>query len=386
MTAPSTASAQFSIGFSVNVAPPLIPVFAQPPIPGYGYIWTPGYWAWDPAFGYYWVPGEWVLPPEPGLLWTPGYWAWRDGVFGFISGYWGPTVGYYGGVDYGYGYGGLGYQGAEWRGGRLFYNRSANNFGGVRIATTFSRALTPRTRSRVSFNGGRGGLTVKPTSAEMAATRGRHVNATAAQVQRVHASAANPAFRSASVGHGRATAAVAAMHRTAQHGAPARGPAAAGRPARGAMTGRASPAGRATARTETRTASGAAAGPKAAVRTERGRAPANERAVPNRASVRAASPYERGGPTTRGASLYERGGPPGRASARSTGPRMEAVPRAESRPGGGMNGMGRATGGPMRGQAMRPAEGRAVPAARPEGARPSAPARGGGEDKGRPPG
>ncbi|HWD66384.1 MAG TPA: hypothetical protein VG227_00335, partial [Caulobacteraceae bacterium] len=48
MTVPTIAAAQFSIGFSVNIGPPLIPIFAQPPIPGYGYIWTPGYWAWDP--------------------------------------------------------------------------------------------------------------------------------------------------------------------------------------------------------------------------------------------------------------------------------------------------------------------------------------------------
>ena len=29
-------------------------------LPGPGYIWTPGYWAYDPADGYYWVPGTWV--------------------------------------------------------------------------------------------------------------------------------------------------------------------------------------------------------------------------------------------------------------------------------------------------------------------------------------
>jgi hypothetical protein len=48
-----------------------LPVYDQPPIPEPGYIWTPGYWAWDDDSGYYWVPGTWVLPPEPALLWTP---------------------------------------------------------------------------------------------------------------------------------------------------------------------------------------------------------------------------------------------------------------------------------------------------------------------------
>src|ERR1700760_4687501 len=77
MTAPALtpASAQVAVGISVNLAPPPIPVYAQPPIPGDGYLWTPGYWAWDAATGYYWVPGTWVRPPAVGLLWTPPYWG-----------------------------------------------------------------------------------------------------------------------------------------------------------------------------------------------------------------------------------------------------------------------------------------------------------------------
>jgi WXXGXW repeat (2 copies) len=58
-----------------NIPPPPLPVYDQPPIPGPGYLWTPGYWDWsDDADDYYWVPGTWVEPPEPGYLWTPGYW------------------------------------------------------------------------------------------------------------------------------------------------------------------------------------------------------------------------------------------------------------------------------------------------------------------------
>src|SRR5215467_2816715 len=60
---------------SVTVAPPPLPVYVQPGIPGPNYMWVPGYWAWD-FDDYYWVPGTWVLAPAPGLLWTPGYWAW----------------------------------------------------------------------------------------------------------------------------------------------------------------------------------------------------------------------------------------------------------------------------------------------------------------------
>ena len=64
-TAP--AYAQDGIGIAVDIAPPPLPVYDQPPIPAPGYIWTPGYWAWDDDTGYYWVPGTWVLPPEPAL-------------------------------------------------------------------------------------------------------------------------------------------------------------------------------------------------------------------------------------------------------------------------------------------------------------------------------
>jgi hypothetical protein len=110
LLAVSAASfAQIGIGISVGFAPPPIPVYEQPICPGYGYIWTPGYWAWD-ADGddYYWVPGTWVEAPEVGFLWTPGYWGWGDGGYFFHGGYWGPHVGWYGGINYGFGYFGHG--------------------------------------------------------------------------------------------------------------------------------------------------------------------------------------------------------------------------------------------------------------------------------------
>jgi WXXGXW repeat (2 copies) len=59
--------------------------------------------------------------PAPGLkllksanLWTPGYWGEDEGAFNFHEGYWGEHVGFYGGIDYGYGYGGRGYEGGRW--------------------------------------------------------------------------------------------------------------------------------------------------------------------------------------------------------------------------------------------------------------------------------
>src|ERR1700728_1941401 len=79
------------IGISVNFAPPALPVYEQPPCPAEGYIWTPGYWAWDADDAdYYWVPGTWVLAPEVGFLWTPAWWGWSGGAYLFHAGWWGP--------------------------------------------------------------------------------------------------------------------------------------------------------------------------------------------------------------------------------------------------------------------------------------------------------
>ena len=97
-------------------APPVLPVYVQPPCPEPNLMWTPGYWAYGPD-GYYWVPGAWVPAPEPGLLWTPPYWGWGRRSISLPSGYWGPHVGFYGGVNYGFGYMGIGFAGGEWRGG-----------------------------------------------------------------------------------------------------------------------------------------------------------------------------------------------------------------------------------------------------------------------------
>src|SRR5262245_30369847 len=117
------ANAAVAVGISVNFAPPVLPVYVQPPIPAPGYIWIPGYRAWDDNYGdYYWVPGTWEMPPTVGLLWTPGYWAFGDGLYVWNAGFWGPRVGFYGGVDYGYGYHGSGYEGGYWRGDRFYYN------------------------------------------------------------------------------------------------------------------------------------------------------------------------------------------------------------------------------------------------------------------------
>ncbi len=200
------AHAQVNVAVSVDVEPPPLPVYEQPEIPGSGYLWVPGYWAWSDDVGYYWVPGTWVLPPEPGLLWTPGYWGWNDGLYGFYPGYWGPHIGFYGGVYYGFGYTGSGYEGGYWRGGAFFYNRTVNNFGGVAITSVYNKAVIVNNTTNVSFNGGAGGITARPTPQELAVANERHIAATSEQTRNAEAAAKDPAL-SLSQNHGHPTVA-----------------------------------------------------------------------------------------------------------------------------------------------------------------------------------
>src|SRR5208282_2203751 len=117
-----------AIGVAITIGPPPIPVYEQPICPGDGYLWVPGYWAYDYDIDdYYWVPGTWIVAPEVAFLWTPGYWGWGGDRFVFYDGYWGPLVGFYGGINYGFGYFGFGFEGGRWDGGHFFYNRAVLN-------------------------------------------------------------------------------------------------------------------------------------------------------------------------------------------------------------------------------------------------------------------
>ena len=203
LCAPTLSSAQVAVGISVAFAPPDLPVYEQPICPGDGYIWTPGYWAYDDDISdYYWVPGTWVLAPEVGFLWTPGYWAWGGSGFVFYEGFWGPVVGFYGGVNYGYGYFGHGYDGGRWDGGHFFYNRSVNNVNVTIIHNVYEARVNYRTENRVSYNGGNGGINQRPRPEEEAAAHARHLPAVPDQRQHVQAARSNQQLR-ASVNRGR---------------------------------------------------------------------------------------------------------------------------------------------------------------------------------------
>jgi WXXGXW repeat (2 copies) len=182
---PPASSAQIAVGISVHIGPPPLRVVAvQPMCPGPGYFWTPGYWAYGPA-GYYWVPGAWVVAPQPGLLWTPGYWGWGGGAYVWHAGYWGPHVGFYGGINYGFGYFGTGFGGGRWDHGRFFYNTAVWHVNTHVIRNVYVDRTVVRNVyvNRVSYNGGRGGIDARPTREEMNYEHERHFAATPMQAR-----------------------------------------------------------------------------------------------------------------------------------------------------------------------------------------------------------
>ncbi len=186
---PLAAPAQFSIGvgFTIGSPPPPIPYYAQPPAPYPNYQWTPGYWGWGSA-GYYWVPGTWVAPPTVGVLWTPGYWGYNNGYYGWNGGYWGASVGFYGGINYGYGYPGSGFYGGAWNGGRFSYNTAVTNVNRTVIHNTYNKTVVNNGNfckdcKNVSFNGGKGGTTARATQGQLDARKSGKAPTTAQRDQ-----------------------------------------------------------------------------------------------------------------------------------------------------------------------------------------------------------
>jgi hypothetical protein len=208
-TIPSSAQFTLSVGVTIRTAPPALPVYTQPPCPVDGYLWTPGYWAYDEIDGYYWVPGVWIRPVQPGFLWTPGYWGFAGGVYGWHGGYWGSHIGFYGGVNYGYGYGGVGFVGGEWHGGYFRYNTAVVNVNTTVVHNTYiNRTVINNTTviNHTSFNGG-AGVQAQPNAQEQVAMRENHVQPTSEQFNHNHtASMDRNQFASANGGRPATTA------------------------------------------------------------------------------------------------------------------------------------------------------------------------------------
>ena len=176
--------ASAGVVFSVNIAPPPIAVFDQPPCPGDGYIWTPGYYQYG-DYGWYWVPGAWVLPPSVGLLWTPGYWGFQAGRYIWHEGYWGSQVGFYGGINYGNGYFGVGFTGGHWEGGVFHHNVAVSNVDRENVHHTYEDRGGVRAvpGANHAFNG-KGGIRTQPNRDEIEAGRAPHQGPTPGQVSR----------------------------------------------------------------------------------------------------------------------------------------------------------------------------------------------------------
>lgn len=346
---PPPAAAAISVGIAVNIAPPPLPVYAQPVIPGPGYIWTPGYWAWDPAAGYYWVPGAWVLPPQPGLLWTPGWWGWSNDAYRWNAGYWGVNVGFYGGVNYGFGYFGNGYSGGYWRNNQFYYNRSVNNVTNVtNIRNVYVNKTVINSASHVSYNGGRGGLTARPTAQQRSYANQRRIRPTATQTRQRDVAMRDPGQRFKS-NQGRP-----AVFAT-QHAGNLSGPHAVRTPA--SAPGRMASAPK-------HTGTRAAAPARKMVEAPRNRAPSTQ--APNRARTTAEAPRAQARPTA------NRSEPQAARNAPMRNRGMVEAPRPQSRPTMNRNEAPQAPRerpaqrAPAQATAPRPESGRRTPMSRPQ--------------------
>ena len=204
------------VGVSITIAPPALRAYEQPICPGDGYLWTPGYWAWG-SDDYYWAPGLWVEAPEAGYLWAPGYWGWRGGGVFFNEGYWGTSVGFYGGINYGFGYFGHGYEGGRWDNGHFFYNTTLNNVNRNNIHNTYNTRVNEGANNHVSYNGGKGGVEARATAQEEAAGRDRHIAPVAAQTQHATAARNDPQQRFSSNHSESSGAAASRSNNTAVH-------------------------------------------------------------------------------------------------------------------------------------------------------------------------
>ena len=202
------SSASFGqLRVSVSFGPPALPVYEQPLCPGDGYIWTPGYWAWDDDAGdYYWVPGTWILAPEVGYLWTPPYWAWVGRWLPLFMMATGVRIsGFYGGIDYGFDTSAQASKAAAGENGLLLLQSGRSEREHHQHPQRIQHYVVNNnvnTVNRVSFNGGNGGVNARPTPEQEAAMHERHLPPAGPQVQHAQAARGNPELR-ASANHGK---------------------------------------------------------------------------------------------------------------------------------------------------------------------------------------
>jgi hypothetical protein len=66
--------------------PPPPPLVEVVPAPRVGYVWAPGYWAWD-GHRHVWVAGRWVSG-RPGYVYVPAGWEQRGNHWHYEPEHW----------------------------------------------------------------------------------------------------------------------------------------------------------------------------------------------------------------------------------------------------------------------------------------------------------
>ena len=84
-TAGAAIPAAAQVTFQINIAPPS-PMYEVTPVLAPGYIWVPGYWAWN-VDRHVWIRGRTIVQRE-GYRWDPDRWEQRGQVYYRHPGRW----------------------------------------------------------------------------------------------------------------------------------------------------------------------------------------------------------------------------------------------------------------------------------------------------------
>jgi len=85
--APLPSMAQTDLQVYIGSAPPA-PLYERAPMARRGYVWSPGYWAWN-GRRHHWVAGSYVVE-RPGYVYAPPAWQQRGGRWYIQEGRWNP--------------------------------------------------------------------------------------------------------------------------------------------------------------------------------------------------------------------------------------------------------------------------------------------------------
>ncbi len=99
------------------------------------------------------------------------------------EGYWGPRVGFYGGINYGNGYFGSGFTGGRWEGGVFRHNTVISKVDRNNVRNVYEdHSVVREVKGPNHSFSGRGGIRAEPSSGELEASRAPHQGPTPMQV------------------------------------------------------------------------------------------------------------------------------------------------------------------------------------------------------------